>query len=786
MRALDRKLLRDIVRMKAQVAAIALVVASGVALFVATATAYRSLRTSERTYYTEQGFAHVWCQLARAPRAVARAIEALSGVSAVEGRLVTRGILDVDGLVEPASAVIVSIPSTSGHSVNDLHLRRGRHVEPGRSGEALVSEAFAAKNHVRPGDTLRAVIAGRRVELSVVGVALSPEYVMPTEPASLVPDDRRFAILWMAKGELEALLDMRGEFNDVVARLGPGADERFVIDGMDRVLAAYGGRGAFGRQSQGSHVMLEDHLVQLKSLTLIAPSIFLLVSAFLVHVVLARLIANQREQVGMLKSFGYSNAVLTTHYLELTLVIVVLGVATGFPIGIGLAHVIAEFYARFFRFPVLVFAIEPLVFVGAAVIAVLAAVAGALGALHRVAMLPPVVAMTPEVPAFRSTLLDRLGVAAKLSASSRMVVRNLTKRPLRSGLSSTAMALAVAVVILGRSSGDGLERMRDVQFQGAQREDASIVLARPRAIGTMSEFRGLPGVTRVEPYRLVPARVLLGGRYEDIVLYGLPEGGVLRRAVDSDYRRAPRLGSGVVLTSWTARELGLVPGDPVSIEIREGRRRVVTAPLAALIDEPLGEAGYMDLSALGRMLGEPETYSGVNLSIDPVRGRELYAVLKGMPQAVQISIRSGSLVSYREMSDTAVSFVRGIVVVFSVIIAFGVVYNCARIVVAERGRELATMRVLGFTRGEISRVLLGEVALLAIPAIPLGLAMGYLLAGGVAVTMSGSRMHVPLVVEPATYAFAVAVFAAAALASALVVRRRLDRLELVAVLKARE
>jgi len=785
MRALDRKLFRDLARMKAQVIAIALVVASGVALFVATMTTYRSLRASEAVFYRQERFAQVWSGLGHAPLGVARDLAALPGVTAVDARLVARAILDVRGLDEPASGLLVSISPRPGHELNDLYVRRGRHVEPGRADEVMVSEAFAEKNHLGPGDSVTATVAGHRTSLHVVGIALSPEFVMPVEPGSAAPDDRRFAILWIARDQLEALLDMTGSFNDVALLLAPGTDERPVIAAVDRILAPYGGAGAYGRANQASHVMLEEHIDQLRGLTLLVPSIFLLVSAFLVNVVLARLIATQREQIGMLKAFGYSNARVAIHYLELTLLIVVLGVAVGIPVGAWLGRLMAVFYATFFRFPVLVLELEPAVAAGGAAVAVFAAVAGALGTLRHVVAMPPIVAMTPEVPAFRRTLLDRAGITPLLSTASRMIVRNLTKRPLRSGLASAGMALAVAVVVVGGSSADGLHRMRDVQFEAVQREDLSIALGHPRALGTARELLALPGVQRAEPYRVVPARLLGRGRREDIALYGLPEGGVLRNVVDTNFRNA-RPGAGVIVTAWTARRLGLVPGDLLSIEIRENRRRVVTARLEATVEDPLGEAGYMELGALGRLLGEPETYSHVNLLIDPSRAPALYAELKQAPHAMAIGIRRSTLASFRSMSDASLDFVRTIVLVFSVIIAFGVVYNTARIALAERGRELATLRVLGFTRGEASAIMLGEIAILAAPAIPLGLALGYLLTGAVATSMTGSRMHVPLIVSPPTYAFAVVVFVVSALASALVVRRRIDQLDLVEVLKAKD
>lgn len=812
-RTLDRKLLRDLARLKMQVVAIALVVASGVALFVAMLSTYRSLLVSSDIYYRDHRFAHVWADMSRAPRSVTRDVAAIPGVAAVEGRIKQQAILDVPGLVEPASAQILSIPKTAGgHSVNDLHLRRGRYVEAGNPGEVLVSEAFAETNHLALGDTMIAIIGGQRVKLRFVGVALSPEYVMPVPPSGLAPDDRRFAILWMAHDELEALLDLRGAINEVAVTLMHGADERTVTIAMDGVLAPYGGRGAYGRQSQASHTMLEEHIRSLRSPAVLLPSIFLTVAAFLVNIVLSRVVATQREQIGLLKAFGYSSRAVAGHYLELTVLMVLPGIAFGVPLGGWLGKIFADFFARFFRFPVLVFDVDPSIVALAALSALIFASLGAIGSVRRVVAIPPIVAMAPEIPAFRRrrtfvSFFDSVvglrwhsrlvGVLAPKSPTSRMVVRGITRHGLRTVLCIAGMSLAVAVTMIGVSISDSFDRMRDVHYQVAVREDLTVSLAHPRALGTIhTDLVTLPGVRRAEPLRVVPARLLGaahtgGGRMmtttRDVTLVGLPDGGVLRHAVDSAFVVAtiPREG-GAILTKPVAEDLGLRRGDLLHLEIREHQRRMVTTHLVDVIDEPLGAAVYMDLRALGRLIGEPDTYSAVSLVIDPTRDRELYSVLKRTRAAAAVDFRAGSLLAYRSMSDTAVEFVRKVDVLFAVIIAFGVVYNTAKIAFAERARELATLRVLGFTRGEVSRILLGEIAILASVAVPVGLVLGWWLSGVIAAGTSGSRMHVPHVVEPATYSFAVAVFAIATIASLLIVRRGVNHLDLIGVLKARE
>jgi putative ABC transport system permease protein len=787
MRALDQKLLRDLARMKVQALAIAFVVGSGIALFVGTATTSRALRLSEERYYADQRFAQVWSRLSRAPASVIDRIAAIPGVAAVEGRLVAQGVLDLPEVDEPATGLFISIPPRPGHVLNDVYIRRGRHVVANSANEVLVSEAFAQRNGLKPGDHVRAVIAGQQVALHIVGVALSPEFIMQIPPGGLIPDDRRFGVFWLAYDRLADLLDLRNAVNDVAIRLADPVVEASIVARVDRVLEPYGGQGAYGRDSQPSHVMLEDHIKPVAALAIVVPSIFLAVAVFLVNMVLSRLVATDHSQIGMMKAFGYSNARLARHYLLLVLSIVAGGVVLGLPIGVWLGRLMSMWFGTFFRFPVLVYRVELWIVAVGALAMVVSAALGTLATVFAVVRMPPVVAMAPAAPTYRPTLVDRMGLVLRAcTPPSRMILRNLTRRPIRALLTAVGMALAVAIVVFGGFTADALARVVDVRFQRQEREDLSVILAHARSLEHWDGIEKLPGIRLAEPYRAVPVRVHVAGRVQDATLMGLEQASRLRRIVGMRYNTMSVPPDGVVMSDWMATRSGIRRGDPLALEIREGRRRIVTTHVAGLIDEPLGTYLYMDLHQLGRLLDEPHTFSAVNVLADPAREQELFVVLKRAPQVMGVDFRKYSIANFRAMGDDTVAFIRRIEIVFAVIIAFGVVYNTTRIALAERAHELATFRVLGFTRREISAILLGEVGALAVPAIPLGCALGYALSAFLSVALSSDLFRFPLVLEPRTYAFGVAVFLVASAGSALVVRRRLDRLDLVAVLKARE
>ena len=781
---LDRKVLRDLWHLRGQMAAVALIVACGVATVVTLRTAYDSLRLSQALYYREYRFADVFAPLSRAPEAVARRLAAVPGVERVQTRVVAHVTLAVPGLAEPAIGRLVSIPERARPLLDDLHLRAGRWVEPGRRNEAIVSEAFASANHLRVGDTLGAVFNGRWQTLRLVGIALSPEYVYQLGPGWLFPDDRRFGVLWLGRDGLAAAFDLRDAFNDVTLSLTQGADEREVIARLDRVLAPYGGLGAYDRGDQVSNRFVTDELKQLRVSGTITPAIFLGVAAFLLNVVLARLVATQRAQIGVLKAFGCGNLAVGAHYVKLVLVVVLAGTVGGVLFGLWLGKQLTALYGAFYHFPVLHFTVGAGAVGLAAAVSIAAALLGTLSAVRRAVALAPAEAMRPEPPPrFRQGVLERLGLHRLLSPVGRMVLRNIERRPGRAALTVLGIGLGFAVIIVGRYSLDAIRQMADFEFDVRERQDATVTFSQPRPARVRYELSRLPGVLRAEPFRAVSVRLVAGHRFRRTAIEGLQPDGQLRRVIDWRLRRVPLPPDGLLLTDKLADILRVRPGDLVRVEVLEGARPVRDMPVAGLVDEPLGTSAYMDIAALHRFLREGGTVSGAFLAVDPAAAPALYASLKRVPAVAGVTVRAGALQSFEETLARSHNVSTMFLIAFASLIAFGMVYNAARIALSERARELASTRVLGFTRGETSRMLLEEQGALLLLAVPVGFALGYGGAALLTLAFNTELYRLPFVMRAGTFVYATAVVAVAATISALIVRRRIDRLDLVAVLK---
>ena len=773
--------------MKGQTLAICLVIGSGVATCVMSLSTLESLRVTQQVYYDRYQFAHVFARMTRAPLSLVSRIRAIPGVAVTETRVVRNVTLIVHGLSEPAVGRLVSIPPRGQPVLNRLYLRRGRWIDPGAENEVLVGESFAEAHGFDPGDSVQAIINGRLRDLTIVGIALSPEYVLQIKEGDVLPDMKRFGIFWMSRESLEAAYDMDGAFNDVCLTLVRGASEPEVITRLDDLIDDYGGAGAYGRDDQLSHRFVTEEMRQLRGTGFVVPLIFLGVAAFLLNVVVARLIRTQREEIAALKAFGYTHLEVGWHYFKFVLLIVLVGVIAGTALGASMGRGLTEMYVRFYRFPILHFDLDASVVVLAFGLTTAAATLGTLSSVLRAVDLPPAEAMRPEPPApFRLTLIERSGMQRFLSQTGRMILRQLGRRPGKSLMSSLGIAAAVAVMVVGSFMEDALDFLIEHQFFTAQRQDVLVTLIEPTSASVVHALEQLPGVIRCEPFRAVGARLRYGHRSRRVGLTALPRDATLYRLIDGDARQFEVPDDGLVLSEKLAELLGAEAGDVLRVEVLEDERPVRELTIAGLLADFSGINAYASLPALHRLLREGNSVSGAYLLVDPLRIDDLYAGLKQTPQVAGTGVEAAMLESFNETIAENQLAIQSFIVSFACIIAFGVVYNTARISYSERARELATLRVIGFTRAEISGVLLGELFVLTLVAIPFGLLMGYGFAAAATTAWETELYRIPLIVEGSTFAFASTVITIASTVSGLIVRRRLDHLDLVAVLKSKE
>jgi putative ABC transport system permease protein len=785
--ALHRKFLRDVARLKGQVLTIALVLAGGIASFVALQGTYASLVRSRDAYYDRQRLAHVFATVERAPESVAARIEALPGVASVQTRIAKPVSLPIEGMARPASGLLLSLPAAGQPATNAVLLRSGRLPERDRDDEVVVLEAFAVAHGLAPGHRIPAVIDGKLRRLRVVGLGLSPEFIYAVRPGAIADDPAGYAILWANRAALAAAFQLEGAFNDVSLRLQPGASEPSVVAAVDRLLLPYGCDGAVARDDQASNEILTSELGMLQTLAGMMPAIFLGVAAFLVNVVLGRLVMLQRPQIATLKAVGYGNGAVRAHYAGLVAVVLVPGTALGLAGGWWLGGQMLGLYGSVFEFPDVRF--EPSFAVVAAGVALSggAALVGALLAVRAAVRLPPAEAMRPPAPAvYHRTLLERLRLSTAAGPTLMMILRELERRPLRTVLSSIGIAGALALLVLGSFALDSIEAYFEGTLRREQRQDVAVTFDRPVPRRALRELSAMPGVRRVEGVRAVSARVRNGHRSRDAVLIGLSADATLRRVVERSGRVVSVPPDGILVTSKLAEVLGLRVGDRPVLELREGARPVVRPVVAGLVDETMGLQAYAREGLLARLEGDLGAVGSALLTVEPSQAAAVVARLRRLPRVLDVSDLRAEIGRMRDQQVEIEDVRTAICVVLAATVIFGVVYNNARIALATRARDLGSLRVLGFSSREIAWILVGGMAGELLLATPVGLFLGRAWAALLMRMSHGEQFRFEVYVSPRTYLLATLVGVLAAAASALWVRRSVGRLDLIGVLKTRE
>ena len=785
-RVIDIKLLRDLRRLWAQALAIAVVLACGVTVLLMSVGMSGALDRSRAAYYDKNAFAEVFARATRVPQTLLPELRAIPGVADLEGRISRFVILDLPGRIRPATAQVVSLPEVGSPRLNQPILTMGSWPEPGAADQVLVNAPFAEAHGYRPGDTFAANLGGSRRELTVVGAALSPEFIYTIGPGAMMPDPASHGIIWMPARAAEAAFDMTGAVDDIVVSLGRGASEEAVIEALDTLLEPYGGTGAHGREDQISHAFLDSEIEGLRVMAYILPPVFLLISVFLVNMVVGRIVALERAEIGLLKATGYSDRAILVHYLLLAALVALLGITLGFAFGAWASRAVSELYARFFDFPELIFGISWTTYALGALAGFGASGIGAFRAALSAARLPPAVAMAPPPPPVYSTgLIDRILTGLRLPQTDMMILRSITRWPLRAGTSMLGYALGTSVLVASNFMPDSMERLMELSFDISNRQDVILTFGSDVPLSTLEEARRLPGVLQAEGQQYLSATLRSDHRSEDVTIQGIPEGADLARILGPEGPVQPPE-QGLLLTESLLPRLGLRLGDEVEVTLTGRLPEPVMVPVVGTVTQYLGPMGYMSPDAVDALLGREPRLSVINLTLRADMEEAFHKALKLAPGLGGAILLADNQAAFEETIATNIGVMSVIYIFLGGAIAVGVAYNGARIQLSERARELASLRILGFGRWEVSWVLIGEAMLLALLAQPIGWWIGMGVAKLMTNRFSSDLYTLPLVFNPSTFATASVVVLSAALGAVLIVRRRADRLDLVAVMKTRE
>lgn len=765
--------------LKAQGITIAMVVAAGIAVFVASRSAYDSLFSAREKFYSSSYFAQGFVSLKRAPESILQNLIDVPGIGTIRSRIVQEAVLDIPNETLPTSGRFVSL----SQGINVPHLRSGR--LPKGDNEVLLSEAFAIANKLSPGNRIVGILQGEKKILTVSGIALSPEYVYIFRGTNPLPDDKHFGILWMDRKGMENAFGMVGAFNDAVFTFAPGAQKTSVLKRIDQILEPYGGYGAYDRDKLPSHSFLRDEFKQLKTMAYSLPMIFLGVAAFLLHIVSTRIISKEREQIATLKALGYSNIEIALHYLKIISVISGLGSILGVLVGIWLGDAMRNLYSDYYRFPHLVFIFNPSLGLFGILIGILAGALGTTYSIFGVLKLDPAQAMRAPVPmSFRKNWIETY--TKSLSTQTRMILRNLTRRPARTLIAILGISTSVMIMILGMFSRDAVNAMIEIQFDLLQRESITVSFLGPISKTAVDDLQKDPAVLSAEGYRMIPIRIRVGHLSKEMALQGIPDKAELRRLVGKKRNILTPPSSGIFLNSGVAEKMKIRTGSQIQMEILEGNRKKIAVRVDGLVEELLGQGAYMDLNSVNQLLGEGESVNLIALRTDAKEESALLSRLKDVPKISGVSTRAGSLKVFTDTMSRSTLATTVILFIFASVISIGVVYNTAMISLSERIFELGSLRILGFTREEVFKIIAGELGVEIIASLPIGCVLGYSLAYLLMTTVETEGFKIPLIISYRTYAVAILMTLGTSILSYFILYSKIKTMDLLSILKIRE
>lgn len=785
MTVLNKKVFRELFTMKSQILTISLVIACGIAVLLSSLTTHESLKSARDSFYRLNNFSDYFINVQRAPLGFLEQLTQISGVQSAEGRIVTIASLDFPTIKEPIFASFVSI--TKDQKQNLLFLKKGRLPDFLHPNEIVVSEAFAKAHKLALGSEIRALFNGHMASLQVVGIAVSPEYIYTLRPGNPMPDDLHYGVIWISYEAISSFMDMREMTNDIVLKLDPKMNQKVLKSILEDLTKPYGSLNVNGRDKQLSNYFINDEINQQKVMAFFLPTIFLLVSAFLLNVVMNRFIATQREQVATLKSLGVSDARISFHYFYYVLVIVFIGSILGVVLGYYTGTWMTNIYLDFFHFPILSFVFDTQWILFALLASATSAILGAIRALNSVFALAPAVAMLPQAPRKVFNIqFEKYPYLSWLSVQFRFFLRNLLSHPLKSFLVFISLGLAQAVLIVSFFWQDAVDYIMKTQFNLVQKEDAQVIFTKARSIKSLDEISKMEGVLDVEGYRFFAIKVSYGHRAEDTSLLALPQNSHLRKIYDKKLNEINIPESGVAVSKLLADKLMLKIGDNVHLEIKDTINKEFEFKIEAIVDDFIGSQFYVNLDFINKLLSQQEQVSVVSIVIDPKYSAEIYDQLKVLPMVSSVVIKESALKTFTETSAKFILTFSIILFSFALIISVGVIYNNARVLLSERSIDYGSLRVLGFYANEVFRLIFGDLILLIVLSLPLGAGLGAYL-GYLSIRMiHNEAIQIPFIIYPTTFVYGVLAIVLSAVLSLYWMSHKVKEIDLVKILKVRE
>jgi putative ABC transport system permease protein len=748
---LRRKLWREVWHSAGLLGAVGAIMAVGIMCYVSMRSSYHNLSEAKARYYRTCRMADFWIDMKKAPAVELEERLRIPGVAQWQSRIQFSSTVDLEDFPEPIHAKVISVPERRELMINDLVIRRGGYFTGRRSNEVIISDAFAQRHDLNPGDPIHVVMNNRRQPLWIVGTAISSEFTYLLDTGALIPDPTRFGVFYIPRRFAEEVFDFDGAANQVVGLLTPegrGREDE-VLRELERRMEEYGVAAAIPLELQMSNQFLANEIEGLGAFATVTPLMFLVTAALVLNVFLGRLARQQRTVVGTLKALGYEDRAIFVHFLSYGLIVGLVGGIVGSGLGYLASVGLTAVYKHYFEFPDLFSGFYLATHLTGLTVSLLCALLGSLRAARAMLRLRPAEAMRSEPPKAGGVVwLEQWEwLWTHLSAAWRMVLRNVIRGRWRTVTTAFSAMTGAALLVNGFMAVEAQSFLIDFQFEKVTRSDVDIVLVSEQDESAWDELARVPGVRHVEPTLDLACTMEKGPYRRLMVITGLLPGATLTVPREASGAAMAIPETGLVLDRRLADHLRVLPGEHITVRPVRGDRRPQRAHVARVCDSFIGMAAYADIRYLSRLADEPFVMTGAQVALPREQSElpSLYRQLKDTPGVQAVQIRHEMV---RTLEETLLQnqYVMIVVLVgFAGVIFFGSILNASFVNLHERRREVASLLALGYSHWQVGRLFLRESIMANLVGTILGLPLGYVLLWMTARAYDSDFLRLPVV-----------------------------------------
>lgn len=787
MNILFRNLLRDIKKSKGQFLSILIIVILGVTFYTGINSMFRNLSNSSIKYYQEYKLADIWVDLYKAPTGAKEKIESLSYVNESTGRIVNDASINISG--ENGTVRLITLPDTKKGIVNDIVIKAGRYFSEGDSNQCLVDQDFFKANNLELGDYIYPIINGNKVKLKVVAVVKSPEFVYTLKDSSeLMPDNKKFGIVYIKQSFGEAIFDFKGYINNISIKLTNGSNTEAAKDDIKKALKNYGVKNVIDRDEQTSTMMLTEEIKKLQSMGGTFPIIFFMVASVIIYIMMGRMVENQRVQIGVLKALGFTNMQVLSYYMCYSALIAITGSLIGSIFGTYMGVGLTKLINQYFNLPLEGARIYGELVLPASILTLFFCLFAGYHSCKVVFKIMPSEAMREKSPdSGKKIIIEKWKIVWKnIGHLWKIILRNLFRYKRRAILTSLGIIFSSAILLVALSMEDSINFMISQQYGNIQDYDIKVNLSKLVSVEELNKIKSIPHVVALEPVLETGVEITNGWRSKDVGFTALTKEPQMYKVEDKNNKPINLPDGGILISEKLANTLGVETNDRVNIKFFYPGKEKKEVTVKGIVVQYLGLSTYTSMDNLNSLLGEGMVANSAVLKLDNRNyENEVKSKLRDMAAVNSVESKTDALNALlKNMGATKSSI--GVMIILSAILLIAVVYNIATINIFERQRELATLKVLGFKNSEIKKLIFNENYLITIFGITIGLPMGKFLGASMMSASSTDSYSFPYVIEFRTYILTIVLTIAFTVLTNFILMKKIKSIDMIEVLKNRE